>query len=66
MSKSFQNKDRFNIAADCHVNSFLWKVAEDWYKPSYFGFENAKGTKFYYDNLPESIEDQYLPFDDHT
>ena len=66
MSKSFQNKDRFNIAADCHVNSFLWKVAEDWYKPSDFGFENAKGTKFYYDNLPESIEDQYLPFDDHT
>ena len=66
MSKSFPDKNRFNIAADCHVNSFLWKVAEDWYKPSDFGLQNAKGTKFYYDNLPESVETQYNPFDDHT
>ena len=64
MQESFDNKERFNIAADCHVNSFLWDVHPDWYHPKDFGLEVGQGTKYYYDNLPENQE--YNPFDVHS
>lgn len=64
MQKDFPNMQRFNVAADLHVNSFLWKVNEDWYHPKDFKFEIGKGTKWYYENLPEN--QLYNPFDDHN
>lgn len=56
MWNDFPNKERFNIAADCTVNSYLNNVPDDWYLPKDFGFENGKGTKWYYENLPNDID----------
>lgn len=59
MGKEFANKSRFNIAADCTVNeniSVLQKEPYIW--PARFNLPNHKGTKFYYENLPDSEDDQ--------
>ena len=62
----FPNKERFNVATDCEVNSFLWDVHPDWIHPSQFDLPTAKGTKFYYENLPENVEKQFSVFDEHN
>jgi len=55
MADEFPDTGRFGIATDCQVNSFLWEVSPEWYHPKDFGLEPGKGTKYYYDNLPENL-----------
>ena len=45
MTKYFPNKQKFNYAADCQVNSFIDNLPKDAVTPDKFGFESEKGTK---------------------
>lgn len=55
MGKDFANHRRFNIAADCTVNENIPVLQKDPYVwPARFGLPDSKGTKYYYENLPES------------
>lgn len=65
MREDFPDATRFNISADCHVNSYIPKIGEDWYHPSQYELGLGKGIKYYYENLPRGIENDYTPFDDH-
>lgn len=65
MWHDFPDKERFNIAADCVVNSYLKNVPDDWYLPKDFGFDNGKGTKWYYENLPKNETEKRI-IDDHS
>lgn len=58
MWDDYPDKDRFGIAVDCHVNSFLKDVPSDWYHPKDFGFEPMLGTKYYYENLPNNLKNK--------
>ena len=66
MWDSYPDKNRFNIAADLHVNGFLQNVPEDWYHPKDFQFNIGKGTKWYYENLPEQFQDKGSCTDNHN
>ena len=53
-SEYFDDHDKFNIAADCEVNSYIPILQKDPYcYPARWNLENNKGTKFYYENLPD-------------
>lgn len=53
-SEYFGDHDKFNIAADCEVNSYIPVLQKDPYcYPAHWNLENNKGTKFYYENLPD-------------
>ena len=53
-SEYFGDHDKFNIAADCEVNSYIPILQKDPYcYPARWNLENNKGTKFYYENLPD-------------
>ena len=53
-SEYFGDHDKFNKAADCEVNSYIPILQKDPYcYPARWNLENNKGTKFYYENLPD-------------
>ena len=57
-SEYFGDHDKFNKAADCEVNSYIPILQKDPYcYPAYWNLENNKGTKFYYENLPDEPND---------
>ena len=54
MSEYFGNKNHFNIAADCNVNSYIPELQKDpWVYPAAYSFPNQQGTKWYYENIPQ-------------
>ena len=56
-SEYFGDHDKFNIAADCEVNSYIPILQKDPYcYPARWNLENNKGTKFYYENLPDESD----------
>lgn len=65
MLKDFADSKRFNDASDLQVNSYLWDVHPDWLHPSQFNLEEGRGTKYYYEHLPEGIENKIFPQDEH-
>lgn len=72
-SEYFGNHNKFNIAADCEVNSYIPILQKDPYcYPAHWNLENNKGTKFYYENLPDEPDqpqgnsgNNYDPNDSH-
>ena len=53
-SEYFGDHDKFNKAADLETNSYIPVLQKDpYYYPARFNLENNKGTKFYYENLPD-------------
>ena len=53
-SEYFGDHNKFNKAADCEVNSYIPVLQKDpYYYPARFNLENNKGTKFYYEKLPD-------------
>ena len=53
-SEYFGDHNKFNKAADCEVNSYIPILQKDPYcYPAHWNLENNKGTKFYYENLPD-------------
>ena len=73
-SEYFGDHDKFNKAADCEVNSYIPILQKDPYcYPAYWNLENNKGTKFYYENLPDEPDqpqgndgNNYDPNDSHA
>ena len=73
-SEYFGNHDKFNKAADLEVNSYIPVLQKDpYYYPARFNLENNKGTKFYYENLPDEPDqpqdnsgNSYNPNDSHA
>ena len=73
-SEYFGDHDKFNIAADCEVNSYIPILQKDPYcYPARWNLENNKGTKFYYENLPDEPDqsqndsgNSYDPNDSHA
>lgn len=58
MGKSFKNHKRTNLAMDCEVNSDIPVLCKEPYVfPSRYNLPSNKGTKFYYENLPELDDD---------
>ena len=72
-SEYFGDHDKFNIAADCEINSYIPILQKDPYcYPARWNLENNKGTKFYYENLPDepnppqgNSSNSYNPNDSH-
>ena len=57
-SEYFGDHDKFNKAADLETNSYIPVLQKDpYYYPARFNLENNKGTKFYYENLPDEPND---------
>lgn len=53
-SEYFGDHDKFNKAADLETNSYIPVLQKDpYYYPARFNLENNKGTKFYYEKLPD-------------
>ena len=53
-SEYFGDHDKFNKACDLEVNSYIPILQKDPYcYPARWNLENNKGTKFYYENLPD-------------
>ena len=73
-SEYFGDHNKFNKAADCEVNSYIPVLQKDpYYYPTRFNLENNKGTKFYYENLPDEPDqpqddsgNSYDPNDSHA
>ena len=76
-SEYFGDHDKFNKAADCEVNSYIPVLQKDPYcYPAHWNLENNKGTKFYYEKLPDepdqpqgegdSSSGNYDPNDSHA
>lgn len=63
LSKSFANKDRYNIASDCEINCDLPKLQEEGVCPAKYGLEDHMGSKYYYENLPEDSSGEGEPQD---
>ena len=49
-----KNKTKFNMAADLEINSHIANLPEGVIYPSDYGFEDGKGTVWYYQNLKDS------------
>lgn len=65
MHPFFPNKSRLNIAADCEVNSYLENLDDTWVEASKFGLDEKQGTKYYYEHLPDNLQD-YSTIDSHN
>ena len=73
-SEYFGDHNKFNKAADCEVNSYIPILQKDPYcYPAHWNLENNKGTKFYYENLPDELDqpqgndgNNYDPNDSHA
>ena len=73
-SEYFGDHDKFNIACDLEVNSYIPILQKDPYcYPARWNLENNKGTKFYYENLPDEPDppqgnsgNDYDPNDSHA
>ena len=72
-SEYFGDHDKFNIACDLEINSYIPILQKDPYcYPARWNLENNKGTKFYYENLPDEPDpsqgnsgNNYDPNDSH-
>ncbi len=62
----FPNKKHLNIAQDCEVNSYLENLPEGAVIADNFGLPRFMGTKFYYENIPETEDDKYTTLDEHN
>lgn len=49
----YPNKNHFNVAADCHVNSFIDDLPPGGLTADKYNLPPMLGTKFYYENIPE-------------
>ena len=65
MSEYFPNKQKFNYAADCQVNSFISNLPDNAVTPDKFGFESEKGTKWYYEHIPDEMFPELSLMDSH-
>lgn len=73
-SEYFGDHDKFNKAADLETNSYIPVLQKDpYYYPARFNLENNKGTKFYYEKLPDEPDqpqddsgNNYDPNDSHA
>ena len=73
-SEYFGDHNKFNKAADLEVNSYIPVLQKDpYYYPARFNLENNKGTKFYYEKLPDEPDqpqddsgNSYDPNDSHA
>lgn len=73
-SEYFGDHNKFNKACDLEVNSYIPVLQKDpYYYPARFNLENNKGTKFYYENLPDEPDqpqndsgNSYDPNDSHA
>ena len=73
-SEYFGDHNKFNKAADCEVNSYIPVLQKDPYcYPAHWNLENNKGTKFYYEKLPDEPDqpqddsgNSYDPNDSHA
>lgn len=73
-SEYFGDHNKFNKAADLETNSYIPVLQKDpYYYPARFNLENNKGTKFYYENLPDEPDqpqndsgNSYDPNDSHA
>lgn len=73
-SEYFGDHNKFNKGADLEVNSYIPVLQKDpYYYPARFNLENNKGTKFYYENLPDEPDqsqngsgNSYDPNDSHA
>lgn len=53
-SEYFGDKEHFNIAADCNVNSYIPILQKDpFVYPAKYNLPNEKGTKWYYEQIPK-------------
>lgn len=64
MGPLFSNHKHFNIAADCHVNSFIENLPPNAVTPDKYNLPSMLGTKFYYENIPEDKDDETLDVHD--
>ncbi len=53
MGRDFPDHDKFNIAADIEVNSYIKNLPPFLYTPTVCGFPPEKGTKWYYERIPD-------------
>lgn len=73
-SEYFGDHNKFNKAADLETNSYIPVLQKDpYYYPARFNLENNKGTKFYYEKLPDEPDqpqddsgNSYDPNDSHA
>lgn len=58
MGKDFPETERFNIAADAEVNGYLTNLPPDdgHVDCRKWGLPEKQGTKFYYENMPEDLQ----------
>lgn len=56
MSDFFEDKKLFNVAADLEVNSYIQNLPEHCLFAKNYGFENGKGSKYYYDQLMQNAQ----------
>ena len=65
MQESFPNKQHFNIAADCEVNSYIENLPPNCIKAENYQLPPMCGTKFYYENIKEEEDDKNQTLDQH-
>lgn len=68
MSEQFSDQHRLNVANDMEVNSYIPILKQEPYcYAASFGLEDQKGSKYYYEHLPEEIKNTgYKLVDDHS
>lgn len=63
----YEDKDRFNFAADCEVNSSIVELQIPPYVyPDVYGLPPHQGTKWYYNHLPNNPENPTNPKEQNT
>ncbi len=63
----YEDKTRFNFAADCEVNSSIVELQIPPYVyPDVYGLPPHQGTKWYYNNLPKNPENPTNPKQQNT
>ena len=54
MWEFFGDKEKLNMATDCEVNSYIPVLQKDPYcYPAAFNLEDKKGSKYYYEHIPD-------------
>lgn len=56
----FKNENHLNIAQDAEINCYIKNLPEGCVLPSNFGLDPEKGTRYYYDHIPESEDNKYF------
>ena len=52
MVEDFEDADRFNIACDMEVNSYIEDIPFGWYTADLYKYPSKCGTKWYYEHVP--------------